>query len=92
MFRPTGDFIVSYHPGKKSLFIATGGSGHAFKFLPVIGEHIADLIERKPNARFKEKWAWPEKTVEEVITLDGSRGGITQLPLPQMLANAQLKL
>jgi len=30
--RPTGDFIVSYHPEHEGLFLATGGSGHGFKF------------------------------------------------------------
>ncbi|CAH0020815.1 unnamed protein product [Clonostachys rhizophaga] len=43
--RPSLDFIVDYHPSfGKSLFVATGGGDHAFKFLPVIGEKIVELI------------------------------------------------
>lgn len=39
------DFTVDYHPAYgKSLFLATGGSDHAFKFLPVLGERICELI------------------------------------------------
>ena len=57
---PDEDFLVCHHPAHAGLFFATGGSGHAFKFLPVLGEEIADILERKPGARFAEKWAWKE--------------------------------
>jgi len=77
----TGDFIVTHHPTKAGLFLATGGSGHAFKFLPVIGGHIADILERKTSARFASKWAWPREAAS-VVTRDGSRGdGGVQLVL-----------
>jgi glycine/D-amino acid oxidase-like deaminating enzyme len=29
------------------LIVAAGDSGHAFKFTPVMGEVIADVVERK---------------------------------------------
>ncbi|KAJ3553739.1 hypothetical protein NPX13_g10810 [Xylaria arbuscula] len=55
---PTGDWIIDYHPGYKNLFVATGGSGHAFKFLPILGEKVVDcLLGRRPKA-FREKWSW----------------------------------
>ena len=41
----------------KGLTIATGGSGHAFKFTPVLGKVTADVIEGKPN-RYAERFAW----------------------------------
>ena len=43
----TANFIISYHPNYEdgSLFIATGGSGHAFKFLPVIGEKVVAVLK-----------------------------------------------
>lgn len=41
---PALDFVVDYHPSYgKSLFIATGGCDHAFKFLPIIGEKVVAL-------------------------------------------------
>lgn len=41
---PTLNFIVDYHPSYgKSLFVATGGCDHAFKFLPIIGEKVIAL-------------------------------------------------
>ena len=47
----TADFVISYHPqyAEGSLFIATGGSGHGFKFLPVIGEKIVQVLKYGPN-------------------------------------------
>ncbi|KAL3421184.1 FAD dependent oxidoreductase [Phlyctema vagabunda] len=42
---PSTDFIVDYHPAfGKSVFVATGGSDHAFKFLPVIGQKVAAIV------------------------------------------------
>lgn len=52
-----GDFYIDHDPDRPGLFVATGGSGHGFKFAPVLGEIIADTLERKPN-RFAERFAW----------------------------------
>ncbi|KAI1502170.1 FAD dependent oxidoreductase-domain-containing protein [Biscogniauxia marginata] len=82
---PTADWIVDYHPQWRGLFVATGGSGHAFKFLPVLGDKIADCIVGSPSEEFKEKWRWREvEDVEKVIaTEDGSRGGKPGLVLSE---------
>jgi sarcosine oxidase / L-pipecolate oxidase len=76
----SGDFIVTYHPRYKNLFVATGGSGHAFKFLPVLGDEVVKIIEDGPDGAKKstlgKKWKWPEECKKQcVITEDGSRGG-----------------
>ncbi len=42
---PDEDFILDRHPQHANVVVATGGSGHAFKFTPVIGEVVADLIK-----------------------------------------------
>ncbi|KAI0905400.1 FAD dependent oxidoreductase-domain-containing protein [Ustulina deusta] len=64
---PTADWIIDYHPSYKNLFIATGGSGHAFKFLPILGEKIVDcLLGRCPEA-FREKWRW-----KDGVQIDGN--------------------
>ena len=43
-----------YAPG---LVVASGGAGHAFKFAPVLGRIIANVVERKPD-RFDARFAW----------------------------------
>ncbi|KAM0415763.1 hypothetical protein ACHAPT_013268 [Fusarium lateritium] len=47
------DYVVDYVPGySKSLFLCTGGCGHAFKFLPILGRD-----------QFSSLWKW--RVVEE---------------------------
>lgn len=41
---PDEDFIVDQHPEFKNVVFAAGFSGHGFKFAPVIGEALADLV------------------------------------------------
>jgi sarcosine oxidase len=41
---PDGDFILDRLPGAPSVIVASPCSGHGFKFAPVIGEIIADLV------------------------------------------------
>ncbi|PCD24801.1 hypothetical protein AU210_013916 [Fusarium oxysporum f. sp. radicis-cucumerinum] len=50
-------FVVDFVPDKKGLMIATGGSGHGFKFLPNLGEHVVDRIEGKEN-EYLDLWKW----------------------------------
>ena len=44
-----GDFWIDRDPDHPGLVVAAGGSGHAFKFLPVIGDVIADVIEGRTS-------------------------------------------
>lgn len=37
-------FIIDHHPSHNNIVIAGGGSGHAYKMGPVIGEHIAEFV------------------------------------------------
>lgn len=49
-------FVIDYVPGySKSLFVASGGSGHGFKFLPVLGKHVKNQLEGVPD-QFTEMW------------------------------------
>lgn len=38
-----GNFWIARHPANPKLVVATGGSGHAFKFAPVLGDIIAAI-------------------------------------------------
>jgi glycine/D-amino acid oxidase-like deaminating enzyme len=51
-----GDLWIAPDPERAGLIVAAGDSGHAFKFAPVLGSLIADVVEAKPNpwaARFR---------------------------------------
>jgi glycine/D-amino acid oxidase-like deaminating enzyme len=53
---PDSHFLIDRSPAVEGLTVATGGSGHAFKFGPVLGGLVADAFEgvANPNlGRFK---------------------------------------
>lgn len=91
------DWLVDWHPGWEGLFIAAGDSGHGFKFLPVIGDELADCLQGK-GRRLGEKWRWKDigddglgkmsadGQYNGLITWDGSRGGY-----PGMILEEELK-
>lgn len=41
---PDGHFVLGRHPGHDAVWIVSPCSGHGFKFSPVIGEIVADLV------------------------------------------------
>ena len=79
----SGDFMVDWHPEFEGLFMATGGSGHGFKFLPVLGERIVEALEGRLREELQWPWRWPGESVNEVWTEDGSRGGRRGLRLAE---------
>ncbi|PYH98423.1 sarcosine oxidase [Aspergillus ellipticus CBS 707.79] len=38
-------WVIDRVPGRTRVIVATGGSGHAFKFLPVLGKLVVDRVE-----------------------------------------------
>jgi glycine/D-amino acid oxidase-like deaminating enzyme len=52
-----GHFWIAPDPERLGLIVATGDSGHGFKFAPVLGEIIADAAEGKSNPLL-EKFRW----------------------------------
>jgi len=43
---PDEHFIIDRAPERRRTFVACGFSGHGFKFAPVIGEILADLVQK----------------------------------------------
>jgi glycine/D-amino acid oxidase-like deaminating enzyme len=54
-----GDFWIDRDPQHEGLVVASGGSGHAFKFAPVIGPLIADVVEGLNPAAARTAWRDP---------------------------------
>ena len=68
---PDEHFLIARDPERDGLVLATGGSGHAFKFAPVLGDIIADALEGKVNP-VTDKFGWrPE--VNPVIGEEATR-------------------
>lgn len=99
---PGGDFLISYHPKyNRSLFVATGDSGHGFKFAPVLGDQVVKCLLGECHEDFQKKWAWPsqqaiEKAKKDSVEEggngwagDGSRGGRTGMILEDELRKSK---
>jgi len=41
-------FLIDRHPAHPQVWVTSACSGHGFKFAPVIGEMVADLMEGRP--------------------------------------------
>lgn len=54
---PDEHFWIARHPERPGLAVAAGGSGHGFKFAPVLGELIATLALGEPHA-LARKFRW----------------------------------
>lgn len=52
-----GHFIIAPHPDYDNLVVATGDSGHAMKFLPMMGKRISQVIEAADN-EYTRAWKW----------------------------------
>ncbi|MEZ5332463.1 MAG: FAD-dependent oxidoreductase [Thermoanaerobaculia bacterium] len=52
-----GDFWIAAHPQVAGLVVAAGGSGHGFKFAPVLRRLIADAVEGRAAPPL-ERFGW----------------------------------
>jgi glycine/D-amino acid oxidase-like deaminating enzyme len=52
-----GNFWIDRDPSTDGLTVAAGGSGHGFKFGPVLGRLIADAVEGKKN-KWGDRFLW----------------------------------
>ncbi|KAL1404827.1 hypothetical protein Q8F55_008437 [Vanrija albida] len=60
--RQSGDFLLDYHPEYNgTLFIGAGGSGHAFKFLPVIGGLIEQGIQGTMPQQYRDIFGYKSR-------------------------------
>lgn len=55
-----GDLWIDHDPKREGLIVASGGSGHAFKFAPILGGLIADILEGKSN-RWADRFQWRDR-------------------------------
>lgn len=69
------DFWIARDPERKGLTVASGGSGHGFKFAPVLGRLVADAVEGKGN-EWLETFRWrPDLALERGREAARDHGG-----------------
>ncbi|ODO05135.1 hypothetical protein L198_01823 [Cryptococcus wingfieldii CBS 7118] len=72
-----GDWVIDYSKQYPSLMFATGGAGHAFKFLPIIGNLIRSRFENTLEPHLVQKWRASRESAAE----DPARAGMQRKPL-----------
>ncbi|KAL5341012.1 FAD dependent oxidoreductase [Aspergillus crustosus] len=86
--------VIDRVPGREGLMVATGGSGHAFKYLPVIGNWVVDIMEGAGLERSAVKaWRWRGPGREETpanVLMEGKRGDRALGNIP-LLTDADIK-
>ena len=63
---PDEHFWIARHPDREHVAVATGGSGHAFKFAPVLGELVADILDGRAAPHLgalAHKFRWRAETI-----------------------------
>jgi sarcosine oxidase/L-pipecolate oxidase len=59
-------FVVDFVPGRRGVAICSGGSGHGFKFLPVLGREVVTILEGKADQTvYGQMWRWRTSSVTE---------------------------
>jgi len=81
---PDEDWMIGFHPTDKSVVFATGGSGHAYKFFPVIGRLVADLIQGTLSADLISKFSIDRLSDVTATMLETRRDDIPELDENQL--------
>ncbi|KAK2040029.1 FAD dependent oxidoreductase [Colletotrichum somersetense] len=55
---PDEDFIISPHSASKNLYVVTCGSFHGWKFLPILGKYVVQMLDGSLEETLAEKWSW----------------------------------
>ncbi|EFQ34271.1 FAD dependent oxidoreductase [Colletotrichum graminicola] len=55
---PDEDFIISPHSASKNLYVATCGSFHGWKFLPILGKYVVQMLDGSLEETLAKKWSW----------------------------------
>ncbi|CAM1506047.1 Fc.00g056880.m01.CDS01 [Cosmosporella sp. VM-42] len=78
-FTTSGDFIISPHSASKGLYVATCGSFHGFKFFPVLGKYIIQMLEGSLSPELVEKWAWDRERPDPALNPEWPRAEMKDL-------------
>lgn len=72
-FTTSSDFVISPHAASKGLYVATCGSFHGWKFFPVLGKYVVQMLEDSLHPKLKEKWAWDRERPDPALNPDWPR-------------------
>lgn len=89
------DFVVAEVPGQSGLVVCSGGSGHGFKFLPVLGREVVKIIEARSDDELNEygrRWRWRDVPEGEARNgLEEGEAGPRVLEKQELATDAEYK-
>lgn len=60
------DFIIDYVPNtSSSVLFLSGDSGHGFKFFPIFGGFVKDLLQSENGEQPEARWRWKNPKTDE---------------------------
>ncbi|KAJ2905671.1 sarcosine oxidase [Zalerion maritima] len=69
-FTSSSDFIISPHPAAKGLYVATCGSFHGYKFFPVLGKYVVQMLEGNLSPELQARWAWDRERPDSSLNCE----------------------
>ncbi|KAI0906168.1 FAD dependent oxidoreductase [Ustulina deusta] len=69
-------FVVDFVPGRPRVAVCSGGSGHGFKFLPILGREIVKILEGNGDQTvYGRMWKWRASNAEKRNGLEEGEEG-----------------
>ncbi|XXG95303.1 hypothetical protein Hte_001564 [Hypoxylon texense] len=85
-------FVVDFVPGRPGLAVCSGGSGHGFKFLPILGREVVKILEGQgPQTVYGRMWRWRSSTEDKRNGLEEGEQGPRVLYKQTMASETEWK-
>lgn len=85
-------FLVDFVPGRPGLAVCSGGSGHGFKFLPILGREVVKILEGQgKDTVYGGMWKWRSGDEAKRNGLEEGEAGPRVLAKHKMANVADLK-
>ncbi|KAK8209036.1 hypothetical protein M8818_004000 [Zalaria obscura] len=86
------NFVIDRVPGDEGMMVCSGGSGHGFKFLPMLGREVMKIIEEPDNKNeYGKLWQWRTKSEGPRNGLEDGEHGERVLAKQRMATKADWK-
>ncbi|OTA99759.1 hypothetical protein M426DRAFT_67223 [Hypoxylon sp. CI-4A] len=85
-------FVVDFVPGRPGVAVCSGGSGHGFKFLPILGREVVKILEGKGSQTvYGQMWKWRSSSESRRNGLGEGENGLRVLSKQTMASKADWK-
>ncbi|OTA96211.1 hypothetical protein M434DRAFT_393066 [Hypoxylon sp. CO27-5] len=85
-------FVVDFVPGRPGVAVCSGGSGHGFKFLPVLGREVVKILDGKGSETvYGQMWRWRSSGEPTQNGLEEGEQGPRVLSKQTMASESDLK-